>query len=61
VRTGTRHSKRITPAAAVARHFIPRGRALARSTGAEWPEALEAATVGYVEDAIGCIVPRAPA
>lgn len=41
---------------AVASHFIPRGRALARSTGAEWPDALESATVRYVEDAIGCTV-----
>jgi hypothetical protein len=41
---------------AVAKHFIPRGRALARETGAEWPEALEAATVRYVENALGCTV-----
>jgi hypothetical protein len=37
----------------LARIFIERGRALARRTGAEWPEALEAATLRHVEHGLG--------
>ena len=38
---------------AIARIFIPRGRALAERTGATWPADLEAATVRYVEWGLG--------
>lgn len=38
---------------AVARIFIPRGRALARRVGARWPEELEQATITHVEEALG--------
>jgi hypothetical protein len=35
--------------AAIAREFITRGRALARMTGASWPEAVETATLDHLE------------
>jgi hypothetical protein len=35
--------------AAIAREFITRGRALARITGASWPEAVETATLDHLE------------
>ena len=38
---------------AVARIFIPRGRALAARVGARWPADLERATVAHVEKALG--------
>ncbi len=38
---------------ALARAFLPRGRQLARRTGAEWPAAYEAASVGYFERSLG--------
>jgi hypothetical protein len=38
---------------AIARDFIPRGRALARTVGATWPEAFEHATIRRIEDAFG--------
>lgn len=38
---------------ALARIFIPRGRALAAKVGARWPEDLERATVGHVERGLG--------
>jgi hypothetical protein len=38
---------------AVARAFLPRARALADSTGAEWPAAYEAATLAHYERGIG--------
>jgi hypothetical protein len=38
---------------AIARDFIPRGRSLARTVGASWPEAFEHATVRRIEDAFG--------
>ena len=41
---------------AIARDFIPRGRALAARVGAEWPAALEAATLRWVEEGIGVTV-----
>ncbi len=41
---------------AIARDFIPRGRALAARVGAEWPAALEEATVRWVERGIGVTV-----
>lgn len=38
---------------ALARAFLPRARALAGRTGAEWPAAYEAASVGYFERSLG--------
>jgi predicted nucleotidyltransferase len=38
---------------ALARAFLPRARALAERTGAEWPEAYERATVAYFERMTG--------
>lgn len=38
---------------AVARVFIPRGRALALRVGAHWPDELERATIAHVESALG--------
>jgi hypothetical protein len=38
---------------AIARDFIPRGQALARTLGAAWPEAFEQATIRRVEQAFG--------
>lgn len=41
---------------ALARIFVPRGRALAAATGGTWPDALERATIRHVESSIGCSV-----
>lgn len=41
---------------AIAREFIPRGRALAAATGAVWPEALEDATVAHFERSFGATI-----
>lgn len=41
---------------AIARDFVPRGRALAERTGAEWPAALEEATIGWFERMLGVTV-----
>jgi hypothetical protein len=41
---------------ALARLFIPRGRALAAKTGAAWPEQLEAATLAHVARGLGITV-----
>lgn len=38
---------------AIARIFIPRGRALAAATGARWPAELEAATLAHVRQGLG--------
>ena len=41
---------------ALARAFIPRARGLAAKTGATWPEAFEAATVGHFESSFGVTI-----
>lgn len=42
--------------AALARAFLPRARALAAATGAEWPEAYERAAVAYFERMTGAVL-----
>lgn len=41
---------------AIAREFIPRGRALAEVTGAQWPDELEHATVAHFERSFGASI-----
>lgn len=43
---------------AIAADFVPRGRRLAAATGAEWPRALQDATVAWFERGLGASVPR---